>query len=524
MTSTRPNPLRRRDFIRTSALTAAGGALLAGCSTSSSGTGSTTGANSRGGILTMSQPADATTMDPQLQGDVADMNILINMFDCLTTRNSENQLVGQLATSWRAVNPTTWRFTLRKGVKFHNGEPFNAAAMKYSIERLLDPKTGSPIVEFADAGVTGVNIIDEYTADIVSKIPAPIIPEQCALFDGVMVPPNYIEEKGAAYFARNPVGTGPFKFVQWQPGAQVVMEANTSYWGGAPSLSQLIVKPVPDSATALASLQSGELDLVTGLVGSDVEPIAGASGIKIVSVPGIRCYFVNLDTETPGPLADVRVRQALNYAVDVDELIKVVLAGYGQQIATMFPSSAFGYSSSVQPYPYDPAKAKQLLAAAGYPNGFSTKMSANATNSLLLQAITGQLAKVGVQVSEKTYAVQTFTELDYVNHGSALGPTYVVNNSGWSMDAYSYLQSYIRPVSRSSRWNNAQATKLVTTEQTSVEPATRQAAFAQLQNLMIEQAPFLFLYVSDLVLPMSTQVNFKPNSLGMQAMTNASIG
>jgi peptide/nickel transport system substrate-binding protein len=522
MTSTRPSPFSRRDFMRASALAAAGGTLLAGCSTSSSsGSGSK---GSLGGTLTMSQPADATTMDPQLQGDVADMNILINMFDCLTTRDSQNRLVGQLATSWTAVNPTTWRFTLRKGVKFHNGEPFNAAAMKYSIERLLDPKTGSPIVEFADAGVTGVNVIDEYTADIVSKIPAPIIPEQCALFDGVMVPPNYIEEKGAAYFAKNPVGTGPFKFVQWQPGAQVVLEANPSYWGGAPSLSQLIIKPVPDSATALASLQSGELDMVTGLVGSDVQPVAGASGIKIVSVPGIRCYFVNLDTEASGPLADVRVRQALNYAVDVDALIKVVLAGYGQQIATMFPSSAFGYSSTVKPYPYDPQKAKQLLAAAGYPNGFSTKMSANATNSLLLQAIAGQLAKVGVQVSQKTYAVQTFTELDYVNQGNALGPTYVVNNSGWSMDAYSYLQSYIRPTSRSSRWNNAQATQLVTTEQTSVEPAARQAALAQLQNLMIEQAPFIFLFVSDLVLPMSTQVTFKPNALGMQAMTNASIG
>ena len=363
MSSTLPNPFSRRDFIRASALAAAGGSLLAGCATSSSsGSGSK---SSPGGILTMSQPADATTMDPQLQGDVADMNILINMFDCLTTRDSQNRLVGQLATSWTAVNPTTWRFTLRKGVKFHNGEPFNAAAMKYSIERLLDPKTGSPIVEFADAGVTGVNVIDEYTADIVSKIPAPIIPEQCALFDGVMVPPNYIEEKGAAYFAKNPVGTGPFKFVQWQPGAQVVLEANPSYWGGAPSLSQLIIKPVPDSATALASLQSGELDMVTGLVGSDVQPVVGASGIKVVSVPGIRCYFVNLDTEDSGPLADVRVRQALNYAVDVDALVKVVLAGYGQQIATMFPSSAFGYSSTVKPYPYDPQKAKQLLAAAG---------------------------------------------------------------------------------------------------------------------------------------------------------------
>jgi peptide/nickel transport system substrate-binding protein len=524
MTSTRPRPVSRRDFIRTSALAAAGGSIaLAGCSTSSSGSPAKTSGKSSG-TLTMSQPADATTMDPQLQGDVADMNILINMFDCLTTRDSQNRLMPQLATSWHAVNPTTWRFNLRKGVKFHNGEPFNASVVKYSIERMLNPKTASPIVEFADAGVTGVNVIDEYTADIVSSAPAPIIPQQSALFDGVMVPPSYIEQNGAAYFAKHPVGTGPFKFVQWTPGVQVVMEANPHYWGGAPSLAQLVVKPVPDSATALASLQSGELDMVTGLVGSDVKPIAGASGIKIVSVPGIRVYFVDIDTESTGPLADVRVRQALNYAVDVDALVQVVLSGYGKRIATLFPSNAFGYNSKVTPYPYNPQKAKQLLAEAGYPRGFSTAMSANATNATLLQAIAGQLANVGVQVSQKTYAVQTFTELDYVNHGNALGPTYVVNNSGWSMDGYSYLQSYIRPTSRSSRWNNAQATQYVTTEQTSVNPSTRQNAFEQLQNLMIEQAPFIFLYVSDLVLPMSTKVNFKPNALGMQAMNNASTG
>jgi peptide/nickel transport system substrate-binding protein len=523
MRPTPRRPVSRRDFIRTSALAAAGGSLaLAGCSTSSP-KASTKKATKSSGTLTMSQPADATTMDPQLQGDVADMNILINMFDCLTTRNAQNQLVPQLATSWRAVNATTWRFTLRKGVKFHNGEPFNAAAVKYSIERMLNPSTGSPIVEFKDAGVTGVNVIDDYTADIVSNAPAPIIPQQSALFDGVMVPPNYIEQNGAAYFAKHPVGTGPFKFAGWTPGVEVAMEANQHYWGGPPSLSQLVIKPVPDSATALASLQSGELDMVTGLVGSDVQPIAGVSGFRIASVPGIRVYFVDIDTETPGPLADVRVRQALNYAIDVKALVKVVLAGYGQRIATLFPSNAFGYDAKVSPYPYDPQKAKQLLAAAGYPSGFSTTMSANATNSTILQAIAGQLASVGVNISQKTYAVQTFTEMDYVNHGNALGPTYVVNNSGWSMDGYSYLQSYIKPSSRSSRWNNTEATDLVNTEQTSVNPAARQSAFEKLQNLMIEQAPFIFLYVSDLVLPMSTQVSFQPNALGMQAMNNASI-
>lgn len=526
-TDKRDVPLNRRDFLKLSGV-AAGGFAVAPRLLGLTGAVRPTAARARAaaspsGTLTMSQPADATTMDPQLQGDVADMNILVNIFDFLTTRNDSNHLVGQLATSWEAVNPTTWRFHLRKGVKFHNGEPFDASVVKFSIERLLNPKTASPIVEFADAGVTGVNVIDQYTADIVSKEPAPIIPAQSALFDGVMVPPQYISQVGDATFAKKPVGTGPFKFVEWLPGNMVVLEANTEYWGGAPGVQRLVIKPIVDTATTLASLESGEIDMATGLVGGDVTPLAGAPNIKIVSVPGIREYFVELDCISKGPLSDVRVRQALNYAVDVEALIKTFLAGYGRQTATLLPPIVFGYYSPLAPYPYDPAKAKKLLAEAGYPKGFKTALSANTSNVVLMQAIAGQLAKVGVHASVKTYAIQTFTELDYVNHGNALGPMYVENNSGWSLDGYSYLQSYIKPSSRSSRWNNKTATSLVNTEQTSVQSAQRASAFVELQALMKADAPFIFLFVSDLVVPMRTNVQWKPNALGMQAMNGAKI-
>lgn len=519
--------LNRRDFLKVGGASAAGLAVLPGLQRAGFLSRSLTGSGSRhasaGGTLTMSQPADATTMDPQLQGDVADMNILANIFDFLTTRNSKNQLVGQLATSWEAVNPTTWRFHLRQGVKFHNGEPFNASVVKFSIERLLNPSFGSPIVEFHDAGVTGVNIVDEYTADIVSKAPAPIIPAQSALFDGVMVPPQYISQVGDKVFAKKPVGTGPFKFVEWLPGNMVVLEANTEYWGGAPSISKLVIKPIPDDATTLASLESGEIDLATGLVGSQVAPLKGASGIKIVSVPGIVVYAVNIDTEAKGPLSDVRVRQALNYAVDVDALIKTFLDGYGRQTATLLPPNVFGYDPSVSPYPYDVAKAKQLLAAAGYPNGFKTSLSTNTSNTILMEAIAGLLGKVGVDASVKSYAVQTFTELDYVNHGNALGPMYVYNNAGWTLDSYSYLQSYIMPSARSSRWDNPKATHLVEVEETSVDSTQRLAAFQQLQTLMKDDAPFIYLFVSDLVVPMRSNVDWQPNALGMQAMNGAKV-
>lgn len=516
----RLNGLTRRDFLRrTGAVAGALGVvtpLLAACgSTAVSGSSKPR----YGGTLTMSQPAAALTMDPQKQGDVTDMNILINMFDCLTTRDAHNRLQPQLATSWESTNSTTWRFHLRKGVKFHNGEPFNANVVKYSIERLRNPQTQSPIVEFIH--VTGVNVIDEYTADIVSDQPNPILPAQSALFDGVMVPPQYIQQVGDAAFAKNPVGTGPFKFDSWRPGVQVAMKGNHQYWAGRPYLENLVIKPVPDAATSVASLESGQLDIVQGLSSAEAAQAQGSSGVRIRNVPGIRVYFVLLDTISPGPLHDRRVRQALNYAVDVPAIIKGVLRGEASQVATLIPHQAFGLDNSLKPYEHNLSKAKQLLSAAGYADGFTTQLSSASTNSDVAQAIAGQLSHIGVKVTTRVYDAQTFGALAKDNHGSALGPMYLQGNSGWTLDGESYLQSLIRSDRRSSRYNNPTADHLIDVEEGSVTSSDRTKAFTQLQQLLKDDAPFIYLYQQNLVLPMSSKVHWQPNALGMQSMVGA---
>lgn len=523
--SGRSEPPSRRDFLYRAGI-AVGGlavapAMLAACGATSTTNGGA-GSRSSGGVLTVSQAADAITMDPQKQGDVADMNLLINMFDCLTTRDVQNRLVGQLATSWEAVDATTWRFHLRRGVKFHNGEPFNANVVKYSIERLRDPKTKSPIVEFIH--VTGVNVVDEYTADIVSDQPNPILPAQSALFDGVMVPPQYLSQVGDATFAQKPVGTGPFKFVEWQAGNQVVMQANPGYWGGKPSFDRLVIKPVPDAATAVASLESGELDIALGLTAAQAQQASGSSKIRLAVVPGIRVFFVALDTLTAGPLRDTRVRQALNYAVDVNAIIQGVLHGDARQIATLAPRQAFGFDPSVSPYPHDLKKARQLMSAAGYANGFSTQLSAPNTSSDIAQAISGQLAKIGVIAAVRIFDVQTFGQMEKSNHAGALGPMYLQGNSGWTLDTESYLQSYIKPDRRYSRYDNPTAAHLIDVEEGTVGASARKKAFTQLQQILKDDAPFIYLYQADLVLPMSTRVRWQPNSLGMQAMNKAAVG
>jgi len=375
-------------------------------------------AASTGGTLVVAQSTDASTLDPQKQGKMPDMSILSNIFDTLVTRDAHNKLAPSLATSWRALNTTTWEFKLRQGVKFQDGEPFNATVVKFSIDRLLDPKTKSPIVELRP--VKGVKVVNASTVDFLLKAPDPILPNQLTLFGGVMVPPAYIRRKGDAYFAAHPVGTGPFTFVSWQKDSQLVLAANAAYWRGAPTVRRLIFKPIPNEADMVAALKTGDVDIAANISADAAAQLQGAQGVRVVSTPSIRTYYVVLDTTHGGPLANVRVRQALNYAVDANAIVKALLGGYGRRAATLVPQQSFGYDPSVAPYPYDPQKAKSLLAAAGYRHGFTIRLDAQSIDHVAVEAIAAELKTVGVNVQLNLMDPGTFTEKLLANQLGAM--------------------------------------------------------------------------------------------------------
>ncbi|MGH3375457.1 MAG: ABC transporter substrate-binding protein [Actinoallomurus sp.] len=515
---TEHSTMGRRDLLRFGGLAVAGlsmPGLLAACKS-----GSNPAANA-GKELRVSQAVDATTLDPQKQGDLPSMNILMNIFDTLTVRDVGDKLVGGLAERWESTSPTTWRFHLRQGVSFHNGEPCDANAVKFSIERLVDPATKSPIVELRF--VKKVDVVDAHTVDVLTSQPDPILPEKMSLFGGVIVPPGYIKQKGDAVFASKPVGTGPFVFQSWQRDSQVVLTANPKYWGGKPAVDKLTIKVMPDAAASLAALQSGELDIVSSLTPDAAQQLNGTPDIKVVTSPGIRTFFVSLDTMNGGPLAKKEVRQALNHALDVPTLIKAVLNGAARQTPTLIPHQSFGFDASVQPFTYDVAKAKSLLAQAGYPSGFSLKFSASSADKDIVQAIAGQLQKVGVKAEVTLLDAATFKGRLVSSNKQALGPMYFTGNTGWTLDAESNLQSFIRHDRRQSRWNDPAADKLVDTEEGSVKPAERETAFAKLQQLMVDEAPFLYLYQISNLFAVNDRVQWKSNSNGTLAFASAKL-
>ncbi|WP_392871763.1 ABC transporter substrate-binding protein [Streptomyces sp. LN499] len=488
-------------------------ALLTGCGAPS--------AASAGNVLRVSQPGDPKTMDPHKQGDMTSMNALINIFDTLTTRGRDNTLQPRIAVSWKAVEPKVWRFELRRGVTFHNGEPCDAEAVRFSIKRLLAPTTKSPIVELRY--VEDVSVVDRYTVDVHTSVHDPILPAKLSLFGGVVVPPRYLAEVGDEGFAAHPVGTGPFTFRRWQRDHELRLAAYDHHWHGRPHVDELVFVPAPNSSSALAALQSGGVDIVAGMTPDAAEQLAGYPGVRIGHHTGIRTSYLSLDTLTEGPLRDRRVRQALNHAVDVPLLIKAVLGGNATEVPAMIPRGAFGFDESVKPFERSLTKARALLAEAGHPDGISTSITASNLDANVAEAISGLLARAGIRAKVNLLDPGTYSQrLTSTNHG-ALGPMYLAASTVWTMDGESMLQSNVRSDRRQSRWHHKRADRLVDREELSVDPAVRRRAFSDLQQLIKDEAPFVPLYQIDNIYVHNTRPSWTPGTAGVLGMASAKV-
>ena len=304
------------------------------------------------GIAIGSEP---TTLDPQLRDDGGERQVTDNIFETLMTRDAAGTLgLGLAASEPVLVDPTTWEVKLREGVTFQNGEPFDAAAAAFSVNRVIDPAFNSEQSSYFNT-ITGAEAVDATTLRITTSGPDPILPTR--LYWLKMVPPVAAAEPG---FAEAPVGTGPYKFESWSRGSSITLVANETYWDGAPAVPEVEFRFIPEFGTRLSSLLSGEVDLITNLLPEFVEQVP-----QSFAVTGVELPIILLSDENE-PVGDVRVRQALNYAVDKEALAEALYGGYADVMqGQLLAPSYFGFNPDVQGYPYDPEKAKALLAEAG---------------------------------------------------------------------------------------------------------------------------------------------------------------
>jgi peptide/nickel transport system substrate-binding protein len=366
--------------------------------------------------LVIDTTAEAESLDPALVSQASGYSIINSIFDNLVERDYSGALVPILAESWSSPDPNTIDFKLRQGVTFHNGEPFNAASVKFSIDRLLDPELKSPLAGGWPKAFQSVEVIDDYTARFHLSEPDATIFDALAL-SGSMVPPQYYSQNSEDFLSANPVGSGPFKFVESVRDDHTTLARNPTYWGvdtfkGTPLVDTVIFRPVPNAGTRMADLLNGTADMMFDVSPDDLDTLRARAGdgFQVVTGNASKLQFVEfMPKKATDPLADRRVRQALNYAVNVEAIVTNLYKGLGTRQSSPIMTGALGFDPNLAAYDYNPTFAKQLLADAGYPNGFTATMDmASSDNPSEALAVVGQLQQVGVTVQPKTLEVAAF--------------------------------------------------------------------------------------------------------------------
>lgn len=371
--------------------------------------------------LRFSYPGDLIAMDPHTANETFTTAILHHIYEGLTAYNEELEIIPALATSWELVEPTIWRFKLRENVKFHNGNEFNADDVVFSLNRALDENS-----DFAGtlASIKSVTKVDDLTVDVETNAPHPVLARELAtafimdqewsLDNGAETPSN-LRTGQVNYAASNAVGTGPFTFVSRQPDVRTELAANPDWWGEKiHNLSNVIFQPIASDATRVAALLSGEIDMMFPAPLQDVDRINSAEGYKVLEGPEERTIFIGFDhfrdelidsdVEGKNPFKDKLVRQAVYYAIDVNTIRDRIMRGKSDPTNLLLAPTTQGFVPELnEREEYDPERAKELLAEAGYPDGFTVGMDCPndryVNDEAICQAIVSMLARVGINVN-----------------------------------------------------------------------------------------------------------------------------
>jgi len=345
--------------------------------------------------------APPQTMNPHGSDSDCNMSVMGNIFEGLLYRDVAGKLVPGLATSWERVDNLTWRFTLRKGVKFHNGNDFTWEDVKFSLERLKEPYPVSEMLAFGGT-IKSVKIVnnDPWTIDVKTTISVPYFAQN--LHQIFIMDKESTETRSIGEIGQNPIGTGPYKFVEWVKGSYLKLTANENYWGEVPSIKNAEITPITDPSTRLAAITTGQVDILQDIPTELFETIANNSNIEVITRPARRAIYLGFRNEPGFPVSDIRVRKAIYLAINEDEIIEKIMFGHAFPAAQIPDPPTVGYDSSLKRLSYNLEEAKSLLAEAGYPDGFKIKLSGPndryVRDAQICEAIAKQLAKVGIKV------------------------------------------------------------------------------------------------------------------------------
>ena len=354
--------------------------------------GSTGGSGEYKDTLVWAQGADVTSLDPHQGKETPAVEVTDQIFDTLTVVDAATgELQPQIAESWDQNSDTSYTFHIRQGVKFHDGSEVKAEDVKFSLDRAINSAAVSYIVDFIDK----VDVVDDYTVNVELKAPyAPALRNLSVPFAAIV--PKAVVEADEEAFKLHPIGTGPYKFVEWKQGDSVTLERFDDYYAGPAETQKLVMKVIPEASQRTIALETGEVDLAYDLLPNDLEKVRSNSDLQLFEAPSLTCYYISMNMNK-APYDDQKVRDAVNYAIDRQLIIDTIASGSGEPADAIIAPAVFGYFSPGA-YEYDPEKAKSLLAEAGYPNGFETSIwvNDNQTRVEVCQAVQAMLQDVGI--------------------------------------------------------------------------------------------------------------------------------
>jgi peptide/nickel transport system substrate-binding protein len=449
----------------------------------------------RGGVLSVGFPSDSKTFDPTYSVQFTERQVLYVIYNTLVRYGTDFSLQPELAESW-SIEGDGKRivFKLRSGVKFHDGTDFNAEAVKWNIEHRLDKDVASPQRQQLDPIIASVEVIDPATVAFNLKQRSPGLLSLLGERPGFMISPAAAKKFGKD-LGNNPVGTGPFMFREWVKGSQITVERNPNYWeSGKPYLDRIVFRDIAGSIVGAQRLGTGELDFVGDMSPQEILQLQNRPGIKLHPITVGRWYSLQWHMYE-APFDNPKLRQAIAHGIDRKRINDIVMAGKGALVDGPTPEGLWWFNPNAKTYPYDPAKAKALLAEAGYPNGFEYTLSTPQIGVLqqINQLVQEQLTPIGIKLKLEPVAQSEWYDR-LVKRTTNMSP------NRWTQrpdpDGLLYILFHSAGFANTSGYKNEQVDKLLEEGRNIYDQAARKKIYDQLQEIIVKDIPMFSLFYS----------------------------
>lgn len=474
--------------------------MLAGCSGgASSSTPASASASAASGTssndsttLTLAINADILTTDPQALNNGTTTSVLYNVFSNLVKYDDAGEIVMDLAESYELLeDQVTWEFKIREDAVFHDGTPVTAEDVAWSLTRVMTDESSSDYMNFSP--LAEAVAVDDYTVHVVSKDPYPIMLQLLCKGGAAVLPKAYFEENGEEAWLANPIGSGPYQLTEYVKDDHVTLVPFADYYGEQnPDWEEVIFRVVPESSTRVGELIAGNVDAVNMVIPTEWERVNGNEGTAVVNGPSTRVYQLALKTDK-GPTADLRVRQAIDLAIDDKTIVDTILQGAGTPMLTRVPSGVNGCNEDlVGKYNYDPERAKELLAEAGYPDGFSMKIEAPTgrytMDAEISQAIVAMLSQVGITVDLQLLESSAYSNV-FSAHSAEDG-FMTCFGLGFFDASYGMIGYFGVNTSGESNWNNQEYIDMYYEAEFNMNEEERTQLFQEMQQMVADEVPY----------------------------------